>query len=125
MAKTPGLGILLPANRGSTGYFRQGFDALTQTKSNLTNLILTKKGERVMQPEFGCRVHEFLFENITDELISNVRGSIEEAVQIWLPFVVIKDVKVKKDDNKNVIFVEVSFSLKANERITDVVTLIL
>jgi len=125
MAKKPGLGILLPVERGSTGYFNQGFDALTQIRSNLTNLILTRRGERIMQPEFGCRVHEFIFDNITDELTGNVKGSIEEAVQYWLPFVIIEDMTLTKDEDKNEVYITLTYRLKTNVRITDTITLVL
>lgn len=125
MAKKPGLGLLLPVERGPSGYFNQGYEALTQTKSNLVNLILTKRGERIMQPDFGCRVHELLFDNITDDLVSNVKGAIEEAVQTWLPFISIREIKVAKDEDRNKIFAEITFALKTNVRITDTVTLLI
>ena len=125
MAKKPGLGILLPVERGSTGYFNQGFDALTQVRSNLTNLILTRRGERIMQPEFGCRVHELLFDNITDELVANVRGAIEEAIQYWLPFVIIEDLSVDKNEDSNEVYVTLTYRLKTNVKITDTITLVL
>ena len=92
------LGITLPLERGNTGYFAQGRDILTQVKSNLTNLILTKKGERVLQPEFGCDVHRIIFEPITDDNVAYVRGTIEAAVNIWLPYVTIEDVVVVRDE---------------------------
>ena len=44
---------------------------------NLKNLILTIKGERVGQPEFGCVVHRIVFEPITE----TTGESIEEAVR--------------------------------------------
>jgi hypothetical protein len=54
------IGITLPLQLGNTGYFEQSFDTLTQVKSNFINLILTRKGERVHQPEFGCCIHNYL-----------------------------------------------------------------
>lgn len=124
MAKKPGLGLLLPVERGPNGYFRQGFDAITQVKSNLTNLILTRKGERVMQPAFGCDIHKVIFDHITDDVIASAKGAIEEAVQVWLPFVNINEVVVDKKEDENHVFVTVVFSLKANTKITDSVVLV-
>jgi len=46
-------GITLPLGRGETGFFQQAFVSFEQAKSNLKNLLLTKKGERIMQPNFG------------------------------------------------------------------------
>ena len=46
-------GITLPVQRGNTGYFSQAFNSFEQAKSNLKNLLLTRKGERIFQPNFG------------------------------------------------------------------------
>lgn len=121
MNKRPGLGLLLPINRGATGYFNTGFDALTQVKSNLINLVLTKKGERVMQPSFGCNIHNLLFEAATPETLAQFRGTIEEAAQIWIPVVSIENVSAERDEDTNQLLIEITFSLKTNLQVTDTI----
>jgi phage baseplate assembly protein W len=118
------LGITLPLERGNNGYFAQGRDILSQVKSNLTNLILTKKGERVLQPDFGCDVHQIIFEPITDDNVVNVRGTIEAAVKIWLPYVNIEDVEVQRDEDRNSVFATLTFSINTSVTITDSITLV-
>ena len=122
MAVKPGLGLVLPVHDGSNGYFQVAWDALTQTKSNLTNLILTKKGERVFQPEFGCNIHNLVFEQITDDIEANAKGAIEEAVQVWLPFVTINNVQLTKNEDSNVVYITIVFNLRTNVSITDSIT---
>ena len=39
---------------------------LTEYSSNLKNLLLTKKGERVLQPNFGSGLQSLLFEPIDE-----------------------------------------------------------
>jgi len=80
------IGITLPIQIGNMGYFQQAFDTLTQVKSNFINLILTRKGERVHQPEFGCGIHDYLFEQLTPENIEGARLSVVNAVERWMPF---------------------------------------
>jgi phage baseplate assembly protein W len=118
------LGITLPLERGNMGYFAQGRDILSQVKSNITNLILTKKGERLLQPEFGCDVHRIIFEPLTDDSVSNVTGTIQAAVKIWLPYVNIQSVDVQRDENRNSVFATITFSINTNVTITDSVTLV-
>ena len=65
------LGITLPIKLGKTGYFEQAFDTITQVKSNLINLLLTVKGERVFQPTphaaiLVCHENRGLVEHIRD-----------------------------------------------------------
>ena len=125
MARKVGLGILLPIQRGETGYFRQGFDALTQVKANLINLLLTKKGERLMQPSFGCDIHGILFEKITPTTLADIKSTIVQATQIWMPFVSINEVDVTRDEDRNEVYVKISFNLTTNQDIGDTITLVL
>ncbi len=122
---TKPLGLLLPVSRGFSGYFNQGTDVLEQIKSNLINLILTKRGERIMQPMFGCTIHNLLFDQITDNTIASARGSIEESVQMWMPFILINDIQLAKEEDNNKIYVTILYNLKSNVKITDSVTLVL
>ena len=46
--------------------------------SNIRNLLLTNKGERVGQPEFGCGLLQILFEPMSDSLIDDIKATIEE-----------------------------------------------
>jgi len=90
------LGILLPIERGNGGYFSQGYDTLEQVKSNFINLILTRLGERVHQPEFGCGIHNFLFEQKIQETMELARLSVIDAVAKWMPFLELLEVTVNE-----------------------------
>jgi len=125
MAVQPGLGLKLPVQDGSTGYFDTAYDVATQLKANIANLILTKKGERIMNPTFGCNIHSLVFDQITDDILANARGAIEEAIQTWMPFITINDIQIQKQEDSNRIFLTVTFSVKAGINLTDVLTLVI
>ena len=86
------IGVGFPLNHGSKGFFSRTKTALQQTKSNIKNLLLTKKGERLGNPLFGSDLFAVLF-----ELEGDVQSRIEEAVRSslsqWLPFVEVNDVQ--------------------------------
>lgn len=115
------LGITLPIKRGKTGFFEQGFDALTQVKSNLINLILTRKGERVYQPTFGSNLHSLVFAQMDQEYEQKVKQAVVSAVKIWMPFLNIQEQIVTRDDNRNSTLIEVTFSLRSNVDITETI----
>lgn len=115
------LGITLPIKRGKTGFFEQGFDALTQIKSNLINLILTRKGERVYQPTFGSNLHSLVFAQMDQEYEQKVKQAVVSAVKIWMPFLNIQEQIVTRDDNRNSTLIEVTFSLRSNVDITETI----
>src|SRR5687768_428636 len=49
-------------------------------------LILgTAPGERPMRPEFGCGVHDFVFDTIDANTIGNMETAIREALARWEP----------------------------------------
>ena len=124
MAK--GIGITLPIQIGNTGYFEQSFDTLTQVKSNFINLILTRKGERVHQPEFGCGIHDYLFEQLTPENIEGARLSVLDAVERWMPFLELVQFELNaepSDIDSNTLRLYVGYRLKKNPDIRDSIIL--
>lgn len=91
-------GITLPIKRGGNGYFEQAFTSFEQAKSNLKNLLLTKRGERVMQPEFGTGLDALLFEPIDGIFENDLRDTITKTVNYWLPYVNIEDIEIEMTD---------------------------
>ena len=91
-------GIKLPAKLGNTGYFDQAFTTYEQAKSNLRNLLATKKGERIMQPEFGTGLHSLLFEQLDTNLEENLQNVITQTVSFWLPYINIEEIDVRMTD---------------------------
>ena len=85
------LGIGINRTSDSNGIFAVNYTTLSQAKDNLINLIMTRKGERTMNPNFGCDIWKILFEPIVEDSInSKIEGAIVDAVDIWLPFLEIK-----------------------------------
>lgn len=120
------IGITLPIQIGNTGYFEQSFDTLTQVKSNFINLILTRKGERVHQPEFGCGIHDYLFEQLTPENIEGARLSVINAVERWMPFLELVTFDLNDDPEEldnNRLRLYVGYRLKKNPNIRDTIIL--
>lgn len=55
-------------------------------------ILMTRKGERVMRPEFGCNIHAYAFETMDFGIISQMEESVREALILWEPR--IKDIEV-------------------------------
>ena len=91
-------GITLPVQRGNNGFFASAFTSFEQAKSNLKNLLLTRKGERIFQPNFGSGIHELLFEQATDDLEGRLQENITDSVNFWLPYINIDTIEVNMTD---------------------------
>jgi phage baseplate assembly protein W len=115
-------GITLPIQIGNTA-FNQSFTSFEQVKSNIKNVLLTKKLERVMNPDFGSGLQELLFEMNDEILVSDVESVIREAVERWLPYVSVEtiDVEVSNDSkDRNQLNVSVTFRVSNNPNLDSV-----
>jgi phage baseplate assembly protein W len=119
------LGLGINRNSDSNGIFAVNYTTLTQAKDNLRNLILTKKGERVQQPEFGCDIWLLVFEQIDGENLENrIESSILDAVQSWIPNININQIIFDYDNNdidNNRIALDIKFSLISNPNLTETI----
>jgi phage baseplate assembly protein W len=117
------LGIGINKSSNSNGVFSTNYTTLTQAKDNLKNLILTKKGERLMNPEFGCDVWLVLFEQMDGATIeSRIETSIVDAVDTWLPYISLTSIVFDYDDNDidtNRISLDIQFALASNPNLTE------
>jgi len=117
------LGIGINRNSDSNGIFATNYTTLTQAKDNLRNLILTKKGERLMQPDFGCDIWLVLFEQISEGIIeTQIENYIVDAVSQWLPYLNIDEIIFDYDNNdidNNRISLDLKFSLKNNPNLSE------
>ena len=90
------LGIKLPFGSGQSN-FDLNYTTLDQAKTDLVNLLLTHKGERYMQPNFGTNLRRFLFQPNTQELEGEIRNEILESIKRWLPFIKIGTLVITRD----------------------------
>ena len=75
---------------------RRGGIALARDEQDIDQaiqLILgTAPGERPMRPEFGCGVHDFVFDSIDANTIGSMEQAIREALARWEPRIEVKKV---------------------------------
>jgi phage baseplate assembly protein W len=117
------LGIKIPIQITNVA-FAQNFTELDQLKSNIKNLLLTKKGERVMNPDFGAGVETVLFEQITDDFEEKVQDIITTSVETYIPNVTIEEINVDMSDaNKDRNYVSISLKFRSkNTGLSDTVS---
>ena len=82
---------------GGKGVFVSSFSTREQAVSNLLNLILTEKGERYMQPEFGTNIRTVLFDNNTIQIRKKLKDTIAQDIAYWLPYIKLRGIGVDSD----------------------------
>ena len=116
------IGITLPIQFGNT-YFNQSFQTKDQVKSNIKNLLLTKKGERILQPEFGSGLQELLFEFNDDNLETKIEETINQALETWLPYVTVDSIDIEQTNelkDRNRVNVSITFAVAGNPELNEV-----
>ena len=48
-------------------------------------ILSTAKGERPMRPDFGCGVHDFVFDTIDATTVAQMEGEVRDALDHWEP----------------------------------------
>ena len=108
------IGLSLPLQM-TTNTFNQTYDNLVQLKSNVRNLLLTRKGERLLQPNFGSNLHNLLFEQNDGTLEEKIYEAVSSATKYWLPQLTIAEIVVEAtDEMKDLNEVGVSITFIAN-----------
>lgn len=50
-----------------------------------------------MRPEFGCRIHELVFEPVDPNTLGLMKHAVREALARWEPRITVEDVSVQPD----------------------------
>ena len=109
------IGITLPIQIGNTA-FNQSFKTADQAKSNIKNVLLTKKYERLMQPQFGSGIQELLFEINDDQFADKIENTIVDTMAMWLPYITVNNIDIRQSNElKNSNTVEISISFRVGD----------
>ena len=74
-----------------------------QIRANLINYLLTNRGERVFNPDFGADLRALLFENIIDNTLDDLTDRIQNSILIYFPEVSVKSIKFNNLPDSNII----------------------
>jgi phage baseplate assembly protein W len=112
LQKNIAIGVSLPFGVYETDQlFNQTYSTKDQTKSNLINLLLTNKGERVLNPLFGCDLKKVLFDQITPTIETTIKDAIISAANIYIPEIFINDIIINNEINTNIINITINYTL--------------
>lgn len=82
-------------------------------KESIWLILGTAKGERVMRPEFGCNIHDLVYEVNNTATTTMVGFHVEEALRKWEPRIELIDVTVSTDaEERNRLSIEIEYEVK-------------
>lgn len=82
-------------------YYNQDFLVIKEDeellKESITRILLTSPGERVNNPNFGCKLKEFLFD-FDVYILEDIKYEIRKAIERWEPRVTVSNITITNQE---------------------------
>jgi phage baseplate assembly protein W len=100
-----------PPAGASTLTIATGVEAVRQS---IWMVLGTAPGERVMRPEFGCRLHDLVFAANDAGTAGAAVEAVRDALNRWEPRIDVLDVTAAPDpDDRNRLMIEINYQVRA------------
>tara|TARA_Y100000592_G_C5480933_1_gene325433 strand:- start:2252 stop:2620 length:369 start_codon:yes stop_codon:yes gene_type:complete len=107
-------GVALPLVNDSSDGFRMLKKVKDVIKQNFKMLILTNPGERVMEPEFGVGIRQFLFENFGHGTFQQIDTRIRKQAATYMPTISITGITFGESGiDQNTLALHISYVIPA------------
>ncbi len=75
-------------------------------------IIGTRKGERVMRPDFGCDLHHHLFDVVDYTLLKQMESKVKQALILWEPRITDLDVLAEMGEEPQLVRITVKYTVR-------------
>jgi uncharacterized protein len=83
-------------------------------EQSLAILLATRRGERVMQEEFGCELSEFLFGEVSHGLVGRLRDYIANAILLHEPRISLNGIEVSESEaTAGLLLIHIDYTIRA------------
>lgn len=83
-------------------------------KESIMLILGTARGERVMQPEFGCRLNEMVFASNDLNTATLIQTYVEEALLNWEPRIEVESVTTNMSHREPVMEINIDYIIKSS-----------
>lgn len=116
-----GTGIAFPLRLGTLGDLALS-DGEDSVGDAIAIILGTSPGERLMRPEFGCRVHELVFDSVDALTAGRIEHEVRVALDRWEPRIDVLDVEVHAaSEHDGVLRIEIAYRLRASNDVRNLV----
>lgn len=84
-------------------------------KEAILIILNTAPGERVMRPEFGCGINNYVFSVINNSNLKLIEEEVEKALILYEPRILLEDIQVSVDESEgSKLIISIDYSVKSS-----------
>lgn len=110
-----GISVALPLiYNQQDGPYQLNKNILDTVRQNFKNLVLTNKGERIMDPDFGIGIYGLLFENYIPGNNQAIKADAIDQAKKYMPFIEVEDFIITENTtNLNQFNIYIRYSVRS------------
>ena len=86
-----------------------------KVRQSIEIILRTAPGERVMRPDFGCGIHDLVFDTISGAMIGRVASVVAGALATWEPRIDVLSVRSQQDtEDPTRLLIEINYRLRSS-----------
>jgi len=107
-----GAGWAFPLALDPTGAFELVTDE-REIEQSIRLILGTAYGERPMRPDFGCRIHDFVFAEANASTAGQIASEVRASLARWEPRITVDDIVVSIDDaDQSLLYIDIRYHVR-------------
>lgn len=103
--------IEMPPKINTNGKDFKALEDVDSINNGLHNIFLWSPGERVLLPEFGLNLKQYLYEPVNESTANSIREYLQNAIVQWEPRVSVDNIEVTPFPDENMYRVQLEWSV--------------
>lgn len=103
--------LAFPFGTSVTGGIKYTDNAAERAAAEIINVVTTRLRERVMRPDYGVGISEWLFEPNDDLTWGEIKTAVSEGIARWVPSVRARQIDVGEGESPATLVVKIAFTL--------------
>ncbi|MEG4304896.1 GPW/gp25 family protein [Microcoleus sp. D3_18a_C4] len=91
-------------------------------RQSIWAIVNTARGERVMRPDFGCRIHDRVFAPNNSGTVGEIISDVREALMEWEPRIDVLDIDMLSNPSQpNVLHISINYQVRTTNNLFNLV----
>jgi phage baseplate assembly protein W len=86
-----------------------------KVRQSIEIILRTAPGERVMRPDFGCGIHDLVFDTVSGAMVGRVATVVASALATWEPRIDVLNINPQQDtEDPTRLLIEINYRLRSS-----------